>query len=102
MENKNKIYISGAVTGIEISAVLFFEKAERKLKGQGFEVVNPMTIEHNHDLTWNSYMRVDLKALLDCDYIFMLSNWKGSRGAKIEHQLALDLEMGILFQSEIE
>ncbi len=99
---KKKIYISGAITGFEKVAPLLFEIAERKLKEQGFEVVNPMTIEHNHDLTWNSYMRVDLKALLDCDYIFMLSNWKVSRGAKIEHQLALDLEIGILFQSEIE
>lgn len=99
---KKKIYISGAVTGIEISAVLFFEKAEKKLIDQGFEVVNPMTLEHNHDLTWNSYMRTDLKALLDCDYIYMLSNWKNSRGAKIEHNLAKELEIGVIFQSENE
>jgi hypothetical protein len=98
---KKKIYISGAITGFEKVAPLLFEIAERKLQSQGFEVVNPMTIEHNHDLKWGSYMRADLKALLDCDYIFMLSNWKGSRGAKIEHQLALDLEIGIIFQSEV-
>ena len=97
-----KIYISGAITGFEKVAPLLFEIAENKLESQGFEVVNPMTIEHNHDLSWISYMRVDLKALLDCDYIYMLSNWRNSRGAKIEHDLAKELEIGVIFQSENE
>lgn len=102
MKNKKKIYISGAITSIgQIEAEKLFSKAEKMLKEQGFEVVNPMNIKHEHDLTWVSYMRVDLKALLDCDYIFMLSNWKNSTGAKIEHDLANKLEFGIIYESEI-
>ena len=43
-------------------------------------------------------MREDIKALLSCCTIFMLDNWRDSRGAKIEHQLAKDLEMKIIYQ----
>ena len=100
---KKKIYISGAITSIgQIKAEKLFNKAEKMLNEQGFDVVNPMKLKHEHDLTWVDYMRVDLKALLDCDYIYMLSNWKNSKGAKIEHQLAVDLDMGIIFQNENE
>lgn len=47
--------------------------------------------------TWQDYMKNDLAVLLTCDEIHMLPDWKDSRGAKIEHQLALDLGIKIVY-----
>lgn len=93
-----KIYISGKITGIENEAAELFAKAEKELQEKGFEVVNPMTLNHNHDKSWLNYMKTDIKALMDCNGIYMLSNWETSRGAKIERQLAIDLGMKVIYQ----
>jgi len=96
---KNKIYISGKITGLVFEdAFKNFEKAEKKWIEEGYEVVNPMTIDHNHDKSWENYMRIDLKAMLECDSIFMLKGWETSRGAVIEHNLAKDLGFKIHYQ----
>ena len=94
-----KIYISGRITGIEEEALELFAKAEKELQAQGFDTVNPMTLPHNHDKTWASYMREDVKALCDCDIICMLSNWRLSKGAIIEHSIAKSLELIIKYQN---
>jgi hypothetical protein len=92
-----KIYLSGKITGLPYEEALKkFSLAENIAKTMALEVINPMTIEHNHDLSWESYMKQDLKALLDCDSIYMLNNWTDSKGAIIEHKLASDLNLSIL------
>lgn len=94
-----KIYISGPITGLdEAEAFENFEKAEKYFISKSYEVINPMKLEHNHDLSWESYMRVDLKAMLDCDGIALLDNWEQSKGAQVEHRLAQDLKMDIWIQ----
>ena len=93
-----KIYISGKITGIEKKAPLIFAEAELDLIDRGFNVVNPIKIKHNHNGSWANYMKNDIKALMDCDAIYMLSNWTGSKGAEIERRLALDLGMKIIYQ----
>ena len=93
-----KVYISGQITGIENEAPGLFEAGEKEMIERGFEVINPMKIEHNHDLSWLNYMRVDIIALMDCDAIYMLRNWKYSNGARIEWKLALDLGLKIYYE----
>lgn len=44
-----KIYISGKISGIENEAPDLFLKAEKELKEKGFETINPITLNHNHD-----------------------------------------------------
>jgi len=44
-----KIYISGKISGIENEAAALFEKAEKELQEKGFETVNPITLNHQHD-----------------------------------------------------
>lgn len=82
---KKKIYISGKITGLTPE--------------EAFNLFNnaAMTIPHDHDKTWLNYMRNDLKALLDCDAVFMLYNWKDSKGAKVEHDLAESLGLEIIY-----
>ena len=94
-----KIYISGKITGLPYEeAFKMFDNAESKLQTQLYEVVNPMKIIHEHDLSWESYMKEDLKAMLDCDAIYLLKNYKDSKGAMIEYKLALDLKLRIVHE----
>ena len=44
-------------------------------------------------------MKADIKALCDCDGIFFLCNWKGSKGAKIEHEIAQHLGLEMLYET---
>lgn len=93
-----KIYISGKISGIESEASVLFERVEKELQEKGYETVNPMKLNHEHDKSWESYMKADIKALCDCDEIFMLSNWKDSKGARIEHTIAFDLGIRRIYE----
>lgn len=92
MLNK-KIYICGKITGMEEEAKQLFENAHCQLQQMGFEVVNPFLLNHNHDKQWESYMKVCIKALMDCNYIYLLPNWRESRGAVLEQQIAQTLNI---------
>lgn len=93
-----KIYISGKITGIENDASAIFGKAEMELQAKGYETVNPMTLNHNHDKSWHAYMKEDIKALCDCDEVFMLKNWIDSKGAIIEHTIAMYLGIKVNYE----
>lgn len=97
-----KIYISGKITGLEHQvAYKIFEDAENNLKSKlNCEVINPMKLEHNHDQSWENFMKQDLKELLDCDYIFLLDNWKFSKGARLELLLADELKIEVINKIE--
>ena len=88
---KQKVYISGKITGIEKEAPAIFEAAEKILTERGYDVVNPMKLKHDHDKTWHSYMREDVAALCSCQCFCMLDNYANSKGAIIEQQIALML-----------
>lgn len=96
-----KIYIAGPISGREETASIEFEKAELKLKAQGYEVINPMKLPHNHNKAWVSYMRECLKELLDCEIIYMLRDYRDSPGARVELNLAIDLGIAVHYQDEI-
>lgn len=89
-----RVYIAGKITGLPIeSAAAKFEKAENLLRDMGLEPVNPMKLPHNHDKTWESYMKECIKALVDCDRIYSLPCWIDSPGAMVEVQLAGNLNI---------
>jgi Domain of unknown function (DUF4406) len=99
---KIKTYISGKITGLHIEeAKAHFEHAEQVLSALGHEVVNPMKIiPVKHDPTWADYMIADIKALFTCTHIYMLHNWRDSKGARIEHAIAVETGLKILHQNE--
>ena len=94
-----KIYISGKISGIENEAPELFAKAELELQAKGFETVNPIALNHNHDKSWHSYMKEDVKALCECDVIYMLNNWTDSKGAIIEHTIAMYLGLKVQYEA---
>ena len=91
-----KIYISGKITD-NPNYKAEFEAAELALKIAGFQPVNPAEEHLSDGATRADYMRHDLKLLCDCDAIYMLNGWRESAGAKIEHKLARDLGMEIIY-----
>lgn len=93
-----RIYISGQITGLKLEdARALFERAEILLQERGYIPVNPMKLNpHTDGKTWKEYMLDDLNALFDCEAIYLLDNWQGSKGARIEYQVAKEMDMVIL------
>lgn len=97
-ESFDKAYISGKITGVEKYAKVEFNFAEKVLTAAGFNVINPFKLPADHDLSWSSYMRVCIKALCDCKHIYMLRNWKRSKGAIVEYLIARVLKIKVIYQ----
>jgi Asp-tRNA(Asn)/Glu-tRNA(Gln) amidotransferase A subunit family amidase len=90
---KPRIYIAGKITGLPIEeAKAKFKRAECFFIDNGYEVVNPMELPHDHDKSWESYMRECIAALVTCDSIALLENYRNSKGALLEFEIALRLD----------
>lgn len=93
------VYISGPITGIENGNKQAFSNYEEKLKIQGFNVINPHNLhteEEEKTFTWVQFMKSDIKALMDCDFVAVLNGWANSKGANVEVMLARTLNMPIV------
>lgn len=93
-----KVYISGKITGCKNWEALFKE-AEIKLIYKKYEVVSPRTIG-SKELSWSENMKLCIKALCDCDAIYMLKNWRRSKGARIERFIAKKLGLKIIYEGK--
>lgn len=77
-----------------------FSNAEKYLEKLGFDVVNPSTV--NSDIIpYNDLLWADLRILMSCDAIYMLDNWKFSKGATAEYYFANAIGLDILFENEV-
>lgn len=91
---KKRIYLSGKISGDDNYARKFADK-EKELTEQGFLVFNPA--KHPNMFSWEEFMELDLLALKNCDSIYLLSDWKDSRGAKIEYDEAVRLGKEVIY-----
>lgn len=83
------VYISGKITGVPFSdAWRKFEWAERQIKRLRMTPVNPLKKELPACATWKEHMIEDIRLLLDCDAIYLQTDWKDSIGASIEAYIA--------------
>lgn len=92
---KDRIYISGAVT-TDPDFREKFSSAEKFVRAYGLEPLNPVRGEKDGK-SWEYYIRKDLRKLLRCDGIALLSDWKRSRGATLERSVAEALGMKVYF-----
>jgi len=101
----SKIYISGAISGMSIGvAKAAFADAKDYLYWNSehlhHNIINPFYIKPFLGLeNWLCYMINDVRELLKCDSIYMLKGWQNSRGACIEHLIAVWRKMEIIYQS---
>ena len=95
-------YISGPISGLPLEqAKRNFQLAENYLSGYGIKSVNPLNLSHDLAGPWQDFMKVDIKALMNCNAIYLLKGWEDSRGAVIEAGLAQELNYFFSFQSEL-
>ncbi len=86
-----KVYISGPMTGYTDHNRPAFDYAEKLLREHGYDVVNPAHNGLPETATWIEHMKADIKLLLECDAIYMLTGWGESKGAVVEHFIATSL-----------
>ena len=109
---KPRCYIAGPIAGVPDFREQF-AAAVPAVEALGYEAVNPCDIapvDHDgecppgYDPGENAnghtssacYMRTDLRVLPDCDAIFMLPGWRESRGATVEHAVAVACGIPVL------
>ena len=101
---KKVIYVSGKITGTSDYADRF-SAAEDRLIAEGYEVLNPVRtgkwLERYlapEKPTWVQYMKYAIAAMMEADSIYMLHEWKQSKGARLEHFLARVLKYNIIYE----
>ena len=94
---KTTIYIAGPMTGLPDLNFPAFHTAAKRLRAQGFEVINPAEINPDQHMSWQACMRTDIAALVFCDGIHLLPGWQNSDGATLEHDIALRLGLAITY-----
>ena len=101
MTEPTAIYIAGPMTGLPDHNYPAFHAAARQLAAQypDATILNPAgNFGGRTDLPWTDYMRAAITQMMQADMVCMLPGWDRSRGAAIEHRLAFDLEMPIMYQ----
>ena len=82
-----RVYVSGPMTGIPEYNAPAFQKAYFDLQEADCFPVLPAPFVDGK--AYEEYLRDDIKILLDCDGIYMLDGWQDSKGARLEHMVAL-------------
>ena len=100
------VYVSGKYTdkdrrSVEENVRIAKEYAQ-KIWEMGYTVICPHTntdfIESS--LVWKDYIEGDMELIKRSDIVFMLPNWKDSKGAKIEWNEAQDLGLRVVYNLE--
>jgi hypothetical protein len=115
---KPRCYIAGPIAGVPDFRERF-AAAVPAVEALGYEVVNPCDIapvdhegecppgyDPGEDASGHTssacFMRADLRALLDCDAIYLLPGWSRSRGATVEHAVAVACGITVLEEKETQ
>lgn len=97
-----KIYIAGKITGEPVyECIGKFDNAYQYIFWDLFysDIINPLELPGIHfGIKHEDAMKICLEALKDCTHIYMISDWKNSKGAREEHQFALDNGIEIIYQ----
>lgn len=92
-----KVYIAGKIDGVEDYEEKF-NAAETELKEKGYICMNPAKAQLNLGFTHDEYMHICYAMIDACGSVYMLKNWKESRGAVMEHEYAKENNKVILYE----
>ena len=96
-----KIYISGKISGTNLTETRKrFAAAAEATKRLGYDPVNPLENGLTEHDTWEAHIIKDISDLLHCHAIYMLQGWKDSKGARIEHYIATETGLPIMYEIE--
>lgn len=88
-------YIAGPMAGLRCMNHPAFFAAERLLRAAfpGRRILNPARNRPESEYPeWKDWMRLAIPQVAEADVVYMLPGWEKSRGARLEHFLALQLE----------
>jgi hypothetical protein len=89
------VYISGPMTGHDNFNFAAFFEAEERLRCEGHNPINPARLPQG--LSYQEYINTDLEIIaIMADALLMIPGWQSSKGAKLEHELAVKLELIIM------
>jgi hypothetical protein len=99
MNRRLRIYIAGAMSGHPNLNWDAFDRKEKQLESDGWDVVNPAAMDRDAgidptDLGMYDYEEAasrDIDALRSCDAIYMMAGFQFSKGACWERALARDM-----------
>lgn len=96
-----RIYLSGPMTGLKDFNYPAFNAEAARLRELGYTVENPAENPLPADAPWHMYMRAAIRQMLTCDTVAFLPDWRQSRGANVEIELATHLGMAVIQASGI-
>lgn len=96
-----KVYVAGKITDLEpIEVRKNFIRAEVDLRDKGHFVMTPRAIMDFQGFEHEDYMHVCYAMIDVCDAVYMLRNWKDSKGARMELDYAKQWRKTILWENE--
>lgn len=90
-----KAYIAGKITGYK-NYKAKFQEAVIVLESAGYKVMNPAVLPEGFE--FEEYMKICFAMIDACCVVYMLDNWKDSRGANLEHLYAEATKKPIIYQ----
>lgn len=88
-----RIYVAGPMTGLPDFNFPAFNAAAAQLRALGYDVENPAENPEPPCGSWLAYMRMAIVQVAKCDALVLLPGWEQSKGARVEFQLAVGLEL---------
>lgn len=109
-EKPKKIFLSGPMTGYPGYNFQRFNLVEKQLAAAGIECVNPVHICKKYkekdvlsDKTVFDKMVAEQQfAESECDAILLLDGWQMSKGVRLELKIALDMDMKIYLEEDLD
>lgn len=96
------IFISGKVTGDNLANVKFLNASLtlENLFGRRAHIISPTDIDLN-GMSWEDCMDITVTILKHCDTVVFLPDWKDSKGARQEHEYAVNNGKKILYYQDL-
>jgi len=91
-----KIYIAGKITD-NPNYMEQFSIAESFLKQKGHAVMNPTILPPGFE--HHEYMKICFSMIDACEAVYMLDNWRDSKGATMEYKYAMANDKTMMFSS---
>ena len=89
------LYVSGKISGEKRYAKKFYD-AQKKLRDNGYWVHLPMDAVYRKPKSWEHAMKRCISyMLINADGVALLPDWEDSKGAKLEREIALALDMPV-------
>ena len=94
------IYISLPITGQEQKAREKADLTKAMLSRAGHKVITPFEVYAGKNPVYKDYICCDLRALLDCDAIYLCDGWQFSQGCQLEAEAARIYKLQIMYERQ--